>query len=278
VSTEDVAAPLCRGVPDTAAERRGYNPEERAKALSGRVALVTGASRGIGRAIALALGRAGAGVAVNYRSSVEPAKQVVTMITGAGSKAIAVQADVSNQEEVNRMVATVNESFGQIDILVNNAGIVQDNLLTFMKDEEWSNVLDTDLKGAFLCTKAVARHMAKRKTGRIINIASDAGLTGDMMRANYSAAKAGLLGLTKTSARELAASGVTVNAVSPGLVETDMVSGMADARRQKLLQAIPMARFGKPEEVASVVLFLVSDAAAYITGEVVIVDGGLYTR
>ena len=246
--------------------------------LKGKTALVTGASRGIGRAIALALGKAGARVAVNYHTSAEAATQVAAAIADAGSKAIAVQADVSNQDDVSRMVAAVTDSFGQVDILVNNAGIVQDNLLAFMKEEEWTRVLDIDLKGAFLCTKAVSRDMARRKSGRIVNIASDAGLTGDMMRANYSSAKAGMLGLTKTTARELAAAGVTVNAISPGLIETDMTGGMADARRQKLLQAIPMARFGRPGEVASVVLFLVSDAAAYITGEVVVVDGGLYTR
>ena len=243
--------------------------------FKGRVAIVTGGARGIGRAIALALGAEGANVVVNYLSAGDAAEAVAGAIRGYGQQALPFQADVRNLEEVKAMAGRARETFGRIDILVNNAGIVRDNYVTFMKNEEWDDVLDIDLKGAYHGIKAVGREMMRQKSGRIVNISSDAGLMGDLMRANYASAKAGLIGLTKTVAREFAPSGITVNAVSPGIVETDMIAGMAEARRQKQLDRIPLGRFGRPEEVAQVVLFLASDAAQYITGEVLCVDGGL---
>jgi len=246
--------------------------------LQGKVALVTGGSRGIGRAIALALARQGAKVALTYVQAAEAAEAAATAIRDGGSDAMAIRADVRNLDDVKSMATQAIAKFGQVDILVNNAGIIRDNYLTFMKEEEWDDVLDTDLKGAFFCIKVVGKEMMKKKTGRIINVASDAGLLGDLMRANYASAKAGLLGLTKTAAREFAVHGITVNAVSPGIIETDMIAGMAETRRGKQLAMIPQARFGKPEEVANAVVFLASDDAGYVTGEVLCVDGGLHTR
>lgn len=243
--------------------------------LKGQTAIVTGGARGIGRAIALALGAEGANVVVNYLHAADAAETVAASLRGDGRQALAFKADVRNLEEVKAMAARAREAFGRIDILVNNAGVIRDNYVTFMKDEEWNEVLEVDLKGAYHGIKAVGRDMMRQKSGRIVNIASDAGLMGDLMRANYAAAKAGLLGLTRTVAREFAPSGITVNAVSPGIVETDMIAGMAESRRLKQLERIPMGRFGRPEEVAQVVLFLVSDAAQYITGEVLCVNGGL---
>jgi len=243
--------------------------------LQGRVALVTGASRGIGRAIALALARDGADVAVNFRQSGEAAAQVVAQIASMGRKAIAVQADVRDPAQVKAMVERVRAELGGPAILVNNAGVVRDKPLAFMSEEEWDEVVDTSLKGAFLCTKAVARLMARARWGRIINISSDAALLGDAQRSNYCAAKAGLLGLTRAAARELARQGITVNAIAPGIVETDMTSGMAEARRKALLEAIPLGRFGQAEEVAALAAFLAGDDAAYITGQVFCIDGGL---
>jgi 3-oxoacyl-[acyl-carrier protein] reductase len=246
--------------------------------LQGKVALVTGGSRGIGRAVALALARHGARVALTYVHAAEAAEAAAAAIRAAGSDALAIRADVRSLDEVKSMATQAAGKFGPIDILVNNAGIIRDNYLTFMKEEEWNDVLDTDLKGAFYCIKVVGKDMMKQKAGRIINVASDAGLMGDLMRANYASAKAGLLGLTKTAAREFAAHGITVNAVSPGIIETDLIAGLAETRRSKQLQMIPQARFGKPEEVANAIVFLASDDASYITGEVLCVDGGLHTR
>lgn len=243
--------------------------------LEDRNALVTGASRGIGRATALALAASGANVVVNYLRAVDSAEQVADDIRRAGRQAVAVQADIRNPDDVARLAAVSREQFGHIDILVNNAGIVRDNLVTFMKDEEWTDVVDTNLKGAFYCTKLIGKDMVRRKAGRIVNVASDAGLLGDVMRANYSAAKAGLIGLTKAVAREFAGCGVNVNAVAPGIVETEMISGLRGSKRDRRLEQIPMARFGAADEVARVVVFLASDEAAYITGQVVCVDGGL---
>jgi 3-oxoacyl-[acyl-carrier protein] reductase len=246
--------------------------------LADRAAIVTGGSRGIGRAVALALGREGAAVLVNYVAAEGAAREVVERIRGLGGRAEAVRADVRDFDAAAGLVAEALARFGRVDVLVNNAGIVRDKPVTFMTPGEWTEVIDVDLTGAFHCIKAAGREMVRRKSGRIVNISSDAGLMGDLMRANYSAAKAGLLGLTKAVAREFAGSGVTVNAVAPGIVETDLIAGMAGAKRERMLAAIPMARFGRPEEVAGAVLFLASDEAAYITGEVLCVDGGLNTR
>jgi len=243
--------------------------------LENKVALVTGGSRGIGRATALALAAEGADVGVNYAHNAAAADNVVESIAALGRRATAVQADVRNLEDVKAMVARVEEALGPVDILVNNAGVARDNFVTFMKDDEWSEVIDTSLKGAFHCIKVVGRGMVRRKTGHIINVSSDAGLLGDMMRANYSSAKAGMFGLTKATAREFAASGVTVNAVAPGIIETDLIEGMPQPKREKQLARIPQQRFGQPSEVAALVMFLASDDAQYMTGQVICGDGGL---
>lgn len=242
--------------------------------LAGRVALVTGASRGIGRAIALALATEGAKVVVNYASSRGPADEVVATITQAGGEAIALQADVSQADQVENLVKTVMDQWGRIDILVNNAGITRDTLLMRMKLEDWQAVIDLNLSGVFLCTRAVAKIMLKQKAGRIINIASVAGQMGNPGQGNYSAAKAGVIGFTKTIAKELASRGITVNAVAPGFITTDMTKDLKGT--EELLKYIPLGRFGQPEEVAGLVRFLAADpAAAYITGQVMNVDGGM---
>ena len=243
--------------------------------LQRKVALVTGASRGIGRAIALELARQGATVAVNYAGSEAKANEVVEEIKKMGQEAVAIQADVSSAEAVERMVKTVLEQFGRIDILVNNAGITRDNLLMRMKEEEWDQVINTNLKGVFHCIKAVTRPMMKQRYGRIVNIASIVGISGNPGQANYVAANAGVIGLTKTAARELASRNITVNAVAPGFITTDMTDSLSDELKADMLKQIPLARFGEPEDVAKVVAFLVSDAASYMTGQTLHVDGGM---
>jgi 3-oxoacyl-[acyl-carrier protein] reductase len=242
--------------------------------LQGSVALVTGASRGIGRAVAQALAAAGAQVVVNYARSSTAAEELVTQIEADGGSAMALQADVSKVAEVDALISTVLEKCGRIDILVNNAGITRDTLLLRMKPEDWQAVIDLNLTGVFLCTRAVAKAMLKQRSGRIINIASVAGQMGNPGQANYSAAKAGVIGFTKTVAKEMASRGVTVNAVAPGFIETDMTSELPNT--EDILKFIPLGRFGKPEDIAGMVRFLAADpAAAYITGQVFNVDGGM---
>ena len=245
-----------------------------AKQLEGQVALVTGASRGIGRAIALALATEGAKVVVNYARSSTAAAEIVAQIAAEGGQALALQADVSQADQVDALISGTLDAFGRIDILVNNAGITRDTLLLRMKLEDWQAVVDLNLTGVFLCTKAVAKGMLKQRSGRIINIASVAGQMGNPGQANYSAAKAGVIGFTKTVAKEMSSRGVTVNAVAPGFIETDMTGDLPHT--EEILKFIPLGRFGKPEDIAGMVRFLAADpAAAYITGQVFNVDGGM---
>ena len=240
-----------------------------------KTALVTGAAKGIGRAIALALARDGFSVAIHYRASQTEAEATAAAIRETGGTAKTFQADLADPAQADALVKAVEQTLGPVHTLVSNAGIMKSQLIAFTKFEEWREVMTANLDAAFLLTKAVSRPMARQKAGRIIYISSDAGLLGDLMRAAYSASKAGLFGLAKTAARELAASRVTVNAVAPGIIATDMTADIPETRRAKQLAAIPMARFGTAEEVAGVVRFLASDDAAWITGQTVCVDGGL---
>lgn len=242
---------------------------------SERVALVTGASRGIGRAIASRLAQDGLAVVINYARSEAAAREVVEMVVAAGGRASSVQADVAEFSQVEAMVERVLAEYGRLDVLVNNAGITRDGLLMRMSEEDWDAVLDTNLKGAYACTRAALRGMLKRRHGRIINISSVAGLMGNAGQANYSASKAGLLGFTRAVAREVAGRNVTVNAVAPGYIETEIWSGVPEAAKAEFVKLIPMGRTGNPEEVAQVVSFLVSDASSYMTGQVLCVDGGM---
>ncbi|MBE6097170.1 MAG: 3-oxoacyl-[acyl-carrier-protein] reductase [Schwartzia succinivorans] len=243
--------------------------------LDGKCALVTGASRGIGRAIAVKLASEGAKVALNYAGNVAAAEEVKKEIEAAGGQAITVQADVSDPTSVEAMIQTVVDAFGQIDILVNNAGITRDGLLLRMKDEDFDAVINTNLKGIFYTTKLVSKLMMKKRFGRIVNMASVVGLTGNAGQTNYAAAKAGVIGFSKSAAKELAARGITVNMVAPGFIETDMTAVIPEKAKEAMMGGIPLGRAGKPEDVANAVLFLVSDQAAYITGQVLKVDGGM---
>lgn len=244
-----------------------------AERLQGQVAVVTGASRGIGRAIALALAAEGAKVVVNYARSSTAADEVVADITGIGQEAIALQADVSQADQVDALFAAVMDKWGRIDCLVNNAGITRDTLLLRMKPEDWQAVIDLNLTGVFLCTRAATKIMLKQKSGRVINISSVVGEMGNPGQANYSAAKAGVLGFTKAVAKEVASRGITVNAIAPGFIATDMTH---DLKADDILKFIPLGRFGKPEDVAETVCFLAAaPAAGYITGQVINVDGGM---
>lgn len=244
--------------------------------LEGKVAVVTGASRGIGRAIALTLADAGADVVVNYAGSEAAANDTAAAIEALGRKAITVKANVGKADEADQLVKTALEQMGRIDILVNNAGITRDNLIMRMKEEEFDQVIETNLKGVFNCIKSVTRPMMKQRSGRIINISSVVGVLGNPGQANYVAAKAGVIGLTKASARELASRGITVNCVAPGFIETDMTDALPEEYREQLLAQIPLARLGQPEHIAKTVRFLASEDAEYMTGQTVHVDGGMY--
>ena len=240
-----------------------------------KTALVTGASRGIGRAIALALASKGFAVALNYAGSHDAAEAVKKEIEDAGGKAFTVQGDVSNSEEVDRIFKTVKDEFGGLDVLVNNAGINRDALLIRMKESNWDDVIATDLKSDFLTTKAAAAMMMRKRKGSIINISSVVGIMGNIGQANYAAAKAGVIGLTKACAKEMAARNIRVNAVAPGFIETAMTDGIPEKIREGMIASIPMGRMGQPEDIARAVCFLASDDASYITGQVLVVDGGL---
>jgi len=243
--------------------------------LDGRVSLVTGASRGIGRAIAQAFAAEGASVVLAARDAAKLG-EAVAEIQAKGGKAEALALDVSDRASVESVVAKVVETHGRIDHLVNNAGVTRDNLLLRMKDEEWQQVLDTNLTGAFLCTQAVLKPMLKQRSGRIVTITSVVGLGGNAGQANYAASKAGVIGFTKSVAREVASRGITANAIAPGFIETDMTAAMPEKAREAVFAAIPLGRVGRPEDVAGAAVFLVSDAAAYVTGQVLAVDGGFH--
>lgn len=242
--------------------------------LRDKIALVTGAARGIGKVIALSFASQGADVAV-VDISLADAEVVASEIRNMGRRAIAVSGSVDNVEDVEAFVAKISTEFGRIDILVNNAGITRDTLLLRMKEEEWDSVLSVNLKGAFLCTKAVAKLMIKQRYGRIVNISSVVGLMGNAGQANYSASKAGLLGLTKSVARELASRNITVNAIAPGFITTSMTEALPENVKKDLMTQIPLGRLGSPEDIANTAVFLVSDAASYITGQTIAVDGGM---
>lgn len=242
--------------------------------LAGKVAFVTGGSRGIGKLTALTFAREGADVAVVNTNEPELIK-VSEEIQQLGRKAIGIKVDVTNSAEVDVAVKKVLDTFGKIDILVNNAGITRDSLILRMKEEDWDKVLQVNLKGVFNCTKAIIRSMMKQQSGKIINIASVVGISGNVGQANYSAAKAGIIGLTKTTAREVATRGITVNAVAPGFIDTDMTKNLPQDVKEKINSQIPLGRFGRPDDVANAILFLASPLSDYITGEVIRVDGGM---
>lgn len=243
--------------------------------LTDKVALVTGASRGIGRAIALLMAKQGADVVVNYSGSEGSAQETVDAILAMGRKAIKIKANVGNAEEVAAMVDEAHTTFGRIDILVNNAGITRDGLLMRMKDSDWDDVININLKGVYLMTKAVSKIMMKQRSGKIVNMTSVVGVTGNAGQANYSASKAGVIGFTKTCAKELASRGITVNAIAPGFIHTDMTDVLPDKVKDAMVHTIPLGRMAEPDEVAAVAAFLVSDMSSYITGQVINVDGGM---
>lgn len=243
--------------------------------LKGKNALVTGSSRGIGKAIALELAKQGANVAINYAGSEQLAEEVVQEIQALGVEAIKIQANVADEADVKAMMKEVTSTFGSLDILVNNAGITRDNLLMRMKEDEFDQVIDTNLKGTFLCIKAAARPMMKQRHGRIINVASIVGVSGNPGQANYVAAKAGVIGLTKSTAQELASRNILVNAVAPGFITTDMTDALNDEQKEAIMSRIPLQKLGEPEDIATVVRFLASDDAKYMTGQTLHIDGGM---
>ncbi|MDG6635760.1 3-oxoacyl-[acyl-carrier-protein] reductase [Staphylococcus aureus] len=239
-------------------------------------ALVTGASRGIGRSIALQLAEEGYNVAVNYAGSKEKAEAVVEEIKAKGVDSFAIQANVADADEVKAMIKEVVSQFGSLDVLVNNAGITRDNLLMRMKEQEWDDVIDTNLKGVFNCIQKATPQMLRQRSGAIINLSSVVGAVGNPGQANYVATKAGVIGLTKSAARELASRGITVNAVAPGFIVSDMTDALSDELKEQMLTQIPLARFGQDTDIANTVAFLASDKAKYITGQAIHVNGGMY--
>ncbi len=243
--------------------------------MSKKIALITGASRGIGKEIALALAKEGYDIAFSFNSNREMAEIVKHEIEEIGSKAVAIKADVSSKEDVDNMIKLIGEELGTVDILVNNAGITKDNLLIRMSEEDWDDVITVNLKSAFLTTKAVARSMMKKRYGKIINLSSVVGIMGNAGQANYSASKAGLIGLTKSTAKEFAGRGIRVNAIAPGFVSTDMTNALSDEVKETMLKAIPLGYFASTKEISDLVVFLASEKSDYITGQVIEIDGGM---
>lgn len=242
---------------------------------AGRVAVVTGGGRGIGRAIAVRLAREGADVAISYRGNEAAAEESAKLVRKAGVTCEIFKGDVATPADVDALFNGVDEAFGRVDILVNNAGVTRDNLMMRMKEEEFDEVLRTNLKGTYLCTRAVLRKMVRARWGRIVNVSSVVGLVGNAGQANYAASKAGLIGFTKSVAREVAQRGITVNAVAPGYVETELTGSLTDKVKDQILGQVPMGRFGEPEEISEVVAFLVGEGAGYLTGQTITVDGGM---
>lgn len=245
------------------------------KNLMGKTAVVTGASRGIGRAVAVKLASLGANIVLNYRTDIESMQQVLKEIQDLGVKAVAVQGDVSSFEDAEKIVKAAVENFGSLDILVNNAGITKDGLLMRMKEEDFDNVIDVNLKGTFNCIKHASSIMLKQRSGKIVNMSSVVGVTGNAGQVNYSASKAGVIGITKSAARELASRGITVNAIAPGFIQTDMTDVLSEKTKEAMLTGIPLKKFGSAEDIAEAVAFLVSDSGNYITGQVINIDGGM---
>jgi 3-oxoacyl-[acyl-carrier protein] reductase len=246
------------------------------KTLENKTAVVTGASRGIGRAVAIKLASLGANIVLNYRSSIKSVEEVLAEIKAMGGNAVAVQGDISNFAEAEKVIKAAVENFGSLDILVNNAGITKDGLLARMKEEDFDSVIETNLKGAFNCIRHATPIMMKQRRGRIINMSSVVGVAGNAGQINYAASKAGVIGMTKSAAKELASRGITVNAIAPGFIQTDMTDALSDKVKEELLSGIPLKRLGQADEVAELAAFLASESASYITGQVININGGMY--